>query len=671
MVRSTTVTSTARGGSPGGVRILDRLRDEGRINAAQYESVYHRARRTGERIEETLLEAGAIDETELLRFIAALYKTRFVGTARLARADIDPATLDLVPRRVAERLQCVPILHDKRTQTLSVVAFDFDNDLAKQLQVVTGAREVRVFVARPAAVRAAIRKFYAGDPHAFATLAGPAPSPATGLEAFERLSAGGALEIDLVGPTGGPEAGSGLTAEPGTPSAAASRPVARARALDPGPVAMPAFEVAPDFESFLETVHVLVTLLDASRGELRNHSSQVGRLSRRIAERLSLSPYERNALVAAAYLHDVGKASTYHLTALNVSRFDGHRLQAQRCHLAPLRLFESARLPDPTVRALEHLHERYDGQGFPDRLKGNDIPLGARVISLVETYCDLTVNPKNPYRRTLSPKEAIDVVRQLASQLFDPVLVDHLRHVVLGEHAASDGSRTRVLLVDPDRHETTMLEVRLQEAGHDVVLAWDAASAHERALAQRFDLVISEVELGERDGLALLAALRADPSTRDVPFVFLARRADRESIARGLALGAADYLVKPASAEIVVAKTAHLLETARRKRAAVLAGSLRDVGLAEVIQTLGNGRKTGLLRITSAGQHGEVHFLEGAVANASFGAHQREDALYAMLSLTDGDFAFDPTFKPTERLIRESTEALLLEGMRRIDERGA
>lgn len=697
------MTTSASRGSPGGVLILDRLRDEGRITAPQYESFYHQAKRTGDRVEEAILESGAMGEADLMKFVASLYKTRFVSTDRLARADIDRATLDMVPRRIAERLQCVPILFDRRAQTLSVVAYDLEEDVGKQVAVASGAREVRVFVARPAAVRAAIRKLYGGDPHAFAKVQGAPVSYALGLDAFEHGHGGGAshtgagaaielggargggLDLDFddrtpIAGLGGPGIGGlgigGLGMGGGAIAAAAIAPAPPPPGLAPAPppelqIEMPRFEVAPDYESYLETVNVLVTLLDASRGELRGHSSHVARLCRDLAARLSLAAAEQNALLVAAYLHDVGKASTYHLTALNVSRFDGHRLQAQRTYLAPVRAFESARLAEPTIQALTHLYERYDGQGFPDRQAGKDVPLGARILALVETYADLTVNPKNPYRRTLTPREALDVCRQLGSQLFDPALVGMLRQVVVGaETESKGGARTRVLVVDPDREETTVLELRLAEAGHGVHVARDRAEALAALSAQRFDLIVSELELGGEDGFGLLSAVRADARGKDVPFVFLTRRADREAVARGFELGAADFLVKPASAELVVAKTSQLIEAGVRRRSGGLAGSLRDVALPDVIQALANGRKTGLLRVAANGTVGEIHFLEGALANASFGSHAREEAVYAMLALKDGDFSLDPSFKPAERVIRGSTESLLLEGMRRIDEAG-
>jgi len=669
---------------PPGVRVLDHLRDEGRITAPQYETLYHQAKRSGERVEEMLLDSSAVTEAVLLKAMAAVHQTRFVGTERLAHAEIDPSTLARVPRKLAERFQCIPILHDPRTNTLSVVAYDLDADLAPQLSMVSQAREVRVIVARPAAVRAALRRFYAGDAAAFAGLLQPA-GPVPGLDAFERPPIKAASESgskasrveplaitfddgDL--PFGfAPPVAASPVPKPGPGSLARSVPV-----LEPIRIEMPRLDTALHFDRYLETVHVLVTLLEGSRVGLRGHSSTVGRLARQVGEALEVGEAERDTLVLVGYLHDLGKGQTLHLTALNVSRFDGHLAQAQRSYLAPVRQLESTRLSEATVLGLTHLHERFDGQGFPDRLQGRDIPISARMVSAVETYADLVDNPQNPYRRKLSPVEAFDVVQQLSGSLFDPVVVGALRPLVLGADVLKAAENaTRVLLVDPDLGDTTLLELRLTEAGHGVRVVQGRSAAESALAEEHFDVVLSELDLGSPgaadEGFGLLQTLRRAPRTREMPFVFLSHRSDRGSVARGFELGASDFLVKPASPELVVAKVGQLLPGGtKRPRVGGFGGSLKDMGLPDVVQALSNGRKTGRLQIVSGGTVGEIHFLEGAVADASYGARAREDAIYAMLALKDGDFMLDPSFRPASRRMQGSIEALLLEGMRRMDE---
>jgi hypothetical protein len=92
------------------------------------------------------------------------------------------------------------------------------------------------------------------------------------------------------------------------------------------------------------------------------------------------------------------------------------------------------------------------------------------------------------------------------------------------------------------------------------------------------------------------------------------------------------------------------------------------MGLPDMVQVLWHGRKTGALKIRSAGGAGEIHFVNGSVYNALFGNLRGEEAFYAMLGLSQGDFVLDPNFIAPQQLFQQSPEALLLEGMRRLDE---
>src|SRR5258708_2635018 len=94
---------------------------------------------------------------------------------------------------------------------------------------------------------------------------------------------------------------------------------------------------------------------------------------------------------------------------------------------------EGARLAEASVKALNHMYERFDGKGFPDGMSGKDIPLGARVVAITDTYADLTQNPRNPFRKALRPVEASDVLAKFKGQVFDNNLVDIFRHVVTGD----------------------------------------------------------------------------------------------------------------------------------------------------------------------------------------------------------------------------------------------
>ncbi len=703
-------------------RILDRLLAERKITREQYESTLAIHRRDGGAVEEILIESGVFSEGDLLKNLAAVYKTRFVSTEKLSKASIEKSTLDLIPRKVAERNGVVPVILDRRTATLSIVIVDPENVQAlEEVKMASRVREVAALVARPEAIAAAIAKFYALDDRPFQALARRmieqanrvstdiygrtiAPNQQSAvrndpmLVEFERFgdqrahNVGERKEtqrpsadpspsgtISLPPPAATPQravASLELPAPlPPKPPTAAPPPQPAPPLATPAPMLAPAVPPppAPPAENWMETLNVLISLLENNRPDLRGHSAQVARLTRKLGERVGLSEREVDQVVAAALLHDLGKASSYHLTPLNVAEYEGHRIAAKKSYLTPARLMDSVRMSDATARALTHMYERFDGKGFPDGLAGKDIPIGARFLAITDTYADLTQNPRNPYRKILRPKEAIDVFAKFKAQVFDPNLVDIFRHVVTGDDLKAKllANRKTALLVDPDPEETTVLELRMIEQGFEVKIARTADVAQRLLVETDFEMVVSEVELQPFDGFELIEKARKVGASKDAVWVFLSTKADRDAVNRGFELGAADWVQKPAKAEILVAKLRKLVEQgapAKQTASRGVSGSLEEMGLPDMVQILSQGRKTGALKITTGSDKGEIHFVNGDIYNANFGKLKAEEAMYAMIRLRSGDFQLDPNFKADQRVIQMSAEGLLLEGMRRLDE---
>lgn len=645
-----------RAKTAGDIRLLDRLLAEGRIEAAQYEAAITQFQRVGGRIEEALLDVNALTENDLLKFLATLHKTRFVSTEKLSKADISRQTLDKVPKRIAEKFGLFPVLYDPQTGVLSVVISDPENlEALKELQISSGAKEVRLFVARPAAVRAAINKAYNGDIHAFAMLDRGAH------EQFQSML--NVYERNLV------------SEESMAVALADARPRERMLSGDSLEKKTAGGDVsstgATSTESYVETLNVLISLLENGRTDLRGHSSHVARLTRKVAERIGLAPNEVAAMVVAAYLHDLGKMSAYHLTALNVSEYEGHRVAAQKAYQSPRRLLDNVQLSPTTVQALETMYERYDGKGLPGNLSGKDIPLSSRILAITDTYADLTQNPRNPFRKILRPIEACDVFLRFKGAIFDPNIVDLFKLVVTGEdmRARLLANRHRALIVDPDPEETTLLELRMIEQGFEVTISRTTDQAIKVLETGEIEIVVSEVDLKPQDGFALLAEARRQNWGRELPWIFLTRRAARADVQKGFELGAVDYATKPATTDVFVAKLKQLIEQGATKAGAKgVSGSLSEMSLPDIVQILWHGRKTGALRLRARGEVGELHFSDGAIVNAMLGKLRGEDAFYAMLRLTDGEFGLDPNYVPQAKIINASPEALLLEGMRRMDE---
>ena len=754
------------------MKAVDLLHRAQVLQRPQYDRAIALLHATHERAEDVLIDNEILSEADLLKALSGIYRTHFVSAEKLAKADIPRATVQMIPRRVAETLGVFPVLFDRQTSVLSVVTPDPDNaEMLREVKLVSGAREVKAFVARPAAVSAAIRKHHAGDVRAFErferavsyefgqqVLADGRVMGARDTfkrnsmvddDGFDRISPppaqrrsrpedddelmhgirgsapnirSSAPDLDMPVPPPLPRASvkratadaAFAPAPPPLPRASVKRATADAAFAPPGlsdpgrrepmsgrarapsfdslpppqePSALmtrvgaePAAEERPaspfQNDTTIELLTVMVSLLENARQELRGHSSQVARLLRRVAERMNLDRPDTYAVIVAGHIHDIGKMGQFHLTALNCSEYEGHRHAAQKAYDTPLRLLEAVRLPAAIKNAVFHMYERFDGKGFPDKLVGKEIPLGARLLAVADTYADLTQNPRNPFRKVLGPAEAMDVLIKHRGTIFDPGILDLFKALVLGEDMKAKllANRHRALIVDPDPEESTVLELRMVEQGFDVKIARSAEAARKLFAMEglEFDLVVCEVELPDTDGLAFLSEARKERWGRDIAWIVHTQKQGRTEAQRAFELGAMDFVAKPVQADVLVAKIKAMLEkraqSGKGGGAKGVSGSLREMGLPDIVQVLFHGRKTGKLNVKSGGSSGEIHFLEGAIANAVLGNLSGADAFYAMVRFQDGEFALDPSFVPPKRLVAESAEALLLEGMRRMDE---
>ncbi|MBW2188309.1 MAG: DUF4388 domain-containing protein [Deltaproteobacteria bacterium] len=635
-----------------GVAILDRLVAEGNVSPSLYDEVLMHAQRTQSTAEEAILQLGLMSEAELLKYIATLYRTRFVGSDRLAKAAVDPQLLKKVPRKLAKRLTAFPILYDKRSRTLSVVAADVtDDDVRQQMQFATGARDVKVYVAREAAIRAAIAKHYDQDHRAFdMVLSGASSRQVRTSRESEPVPGWGQVfeEKDgvLIQRAGAPSVG---TEEPANdqsrepeseepPPQTQSRVTAGQTLIEQLSAPAQGDDLTVDPEVYLETLSVLVTLIEQLSRDRGGHSMRVARICQQVGERIRLTKAQVQGILIAAYLHDVGVSADSHVTPFDVALDAAKRDVARRIYTAPTRLLESVDLPAIAVDALRHR---------------------------------LTQSTENALGRRVTAEEACDALEPHKGTSFDPAVVDWLRHIVLddGMQAQILSARNRALIVDPDPEETAVLEVQFAGQGYEVAIERSVEGALRCLDAETYDVVVSEVHLADGQGFDLLRRIRESAHVK-VPLMFVTSERAQSSVNRGLELGAADYVVKPASAAVVVAKASRVIADSRTKKPGGrgVSGSLQEMSLPDVIQILGNGRKSGRLKVSNGTLRGELMFQEGLIHDARFGDLGGAEAVYRILRLVEGDFELEPDTTPVEDVIGIPTHHLLLEAMRRLDE---
>ena len=179
----------------------------------------------------------------------------------------------------------------------------------------------------------------------------------------------------------------------------------------------------------IATLEVLVNALEAKDPFSRGHSARVADLSAMIAADLGMSDEEVEVIRTAGRLHDIGKigireevlAKQGPLTPAEYEHVKDHVIIGTQI-LAPLAHLHAA------ITCLRSHHERWDGQGYPDGLKGEEIPLGARIIGIAEIFDALTTS--RPYQEKMPPNFAVDRLRDLVGSAVDPVVFGGLESVI-------------------------------------------------------------------------------------------------------------------------------------------------------------------------------------------------------------------------------------------------
>ena len=240
-------------------------------------------------------------------------------------------------------------------------------------------------------------------------------------------------------------------------------------------------------------------------------------------------------------------------------------------------------------------------------------------------------------------------------------------------------AKKQLLLVDADPRSVRVLEVSLKKSGYSVTTASDGADALAKIDFSAPDLILSDTRLPRLDGYELVRRMKDKPEHAHIPVVFLTSQKSIEDKIRGLELGVEDYLTKPIFVRELIARVNLLLARRTQEKMATampmsrrtrLSGSLEDMGVVDLLQTFEISRKTGVGKIGNGRREARIYFRDGKVVDAELGRLRGEEAVYRALIWTTGTFEVD--FQPIDRedIIPTSTQGLLMEGMRRVDEWG-
>jgi putative nucleotidyltransferase with HDIG domain len=176
-------------------------------------------------------------------------------------------------------------------------------------------------------------------------------------------------------------------------------------------------------EAYLATVRSLAAAVDAKDPFTRGHSDRVALYAKAIAEKLDLSGEQCVALEMAAYLHDIGKIGIREAILLKPGKLDAEEMGQMRHHpLIGANILRPVAFPWPIAPVVRHHHEHYDGEGYPAGLKGEEIPLLARILTVADAYEAMTAD--RPYRGGRTQDDAIQELYRCQGSHFDPRIVE-------------------------------------------------------------------------------------------------------------------------------------------------------------------------------------------------------------------------------------------------------
>ncbi len=162
------------------------------------------------------------------------------------------------------------------------------------------------------------------------------------------------------------------------------------------------------------------------------HSERVAELSVKIARKLGLSQDEIERIKAAARIHDIGKIAIPDRILLKPEGLSPEEWELMKQHpLIGADIIKDLEVYKDCVDIVKYEHERWDGSGYPEGLKGEEIPLGARIVAVADVYDALRSD--RPYRPKLSVEEAVRELRRMRGKKLDPKVVDALIEVLKEE----------------------------------------------------------------------------------------------------------------------------------------------------------------------------------------------------------------------------------------------
>ena len=275
-------------------------------------------------------------------------------------------------------------------------------------------------------------------------------------------------------------------------------------------------------ELHLRTIEALALAIEAKDQTTHDHLERVRIYAIEVGKKLKLEKEELDALRAAALLHDIGKLAVPEHIISKPGRLTPEEFEKMKIHpIVGAEILERVKFPYPVAPIVRAHHERWDGRGYPDGLAGEQIPLGARILSAVDCLDALATDRQ--YRKALPLDDAMRKVADESGRAYDPrvvaLLQDHyqeLEQIVRSQSARSEHQKlsTDLKIERGDAPASGFDAARESDSGNGVAFLTSIAAARHEAQT----LLELSHDLGNSLSLSEILSRLAEQLKRLVPF---------------------------------------------------------------------------------------------------------------------------------------------------------
>lgn len=298
----------------------------------------------------------------------------------------------------------------------------------------------------------------------------------------------------------------------------------------------------------VETVEALTNTIDAKDTYTSGHSRRVAKYSRMLAERLGKSKEECDLIYRAGLLHDVGKIRVPEEVINKPGRLTDEEFEMMKIHpVAGFRIINGISWDKRICYGARFHHERYDGNGYPDKRAGEDIPEIARIIGVADAYDAMSSN--RSYRSHMPQDKVREQIENGRGKQFDPEVADAMLELIDEDKdyrlCQTDMGKRTVLITDDEKMSMMMAKKILMSVGEDVEILY--AENHEKEMEilekNNIDLLLQDIWMPDGYGLDIMKEVHEKQP--DLPIIIMSGDKELKLFEEAINSGAADFISKP------------------------------------------------------------------------------------------------------------------------------